>query len=89
MCRLIDGVVEEAETGRIPSLSNLRVDVGGTVEVSIDALEDCSVDLVIACLKGVMEYDLQIRVVGEVLVDIGLSRGSCAIKHDVLLGESG
>ena len=36
-----------------------------------------------------MENDLQIRVVGEILVDIGLSRGSCAIKCNVLEGKSG
>ena len=44
-------------------MTNLWVDVGGAVEVSIDARKDGGVDKIVLFLKGVVEDYLKVGVV--------------------------
>jgi len=83
--RVVDGIIVETKTGGEPSLLDFRVHVVGAVQVSIDFGENSRVDLVVVLLKGVVEHNLQVRVVVEVLSEV-LRRGG-AVKCDVLQGE--
>ena len=66
----VDWIVEEAEAGWVPALANLWVDILRAVKVSIDAREDGCVYLIVVGLEGVMEDDLEVRVVTEVLGEV-------------------
>ncbi len=85
MSGVVDWGVEEAETGWEPSLFHLGVDVNSATQVSVDAFENCGVNLRVVILENVVEHNFQVGVVGEVLREAS-GRGR-TVQGNVLEGK--
>ena len=79
--RLSDKWEPLSQTQGIPSLSNLRVDIIGHIEISVDSFKDFNVNSIDLRCKGVMENDFQVRV--EIFISGEVSRRVSAVQSDV------
>lgn len=82
---VVDRIVELAKAGREPSLFDLGVSIVGASKIGIDLLKDGKVDLAVVVLEGVMEHNLQVRVVSKVVLVV-LWRGG-AVQSNVGEGK--
>ena len=78
------GVVE-CEANWIPSLLDFRVDVVCAIVIHIDLFEDGSVHFVNVGLEGIMEDDLEIRVVA--IVCSVIRWGSSTVESNIAESE--
>lgn len=80
-----DWVVVEIESNRVPSLLHLWVNGETAIVVTVNSFKNSVVEVVDVCLEGVVEHNLEVRVV--IMVCFEAFWGASSVESDVAKGE--